>query len=412
MLSKLQLQPQQSGNLKSYIKSIRNAFFVKTGSSFGRLIIPVLVLILLLFGFSEPNFGSTPNFSVTFFFLTWPVHIEIFLDSNGWAGQFKCIINSKMNYEQTIHVKRILCSLVSTHLALIGFFDRLLKLRKESKEKIMSYLIQHKLVRWFFSLDPKTQRWLKLVAIALLFALCFAFFSSTIPAILFARAVRFLGVNSSCAEQEKSEKAAPSSKKEKGASTSSKAGGASSKGQSSTNAKAGGSSSKGQPSTNAKAGGSSSKGQPSTDAKVGGSSSKGESSKEAQPSSKGKGSTSSKKNKSSTKASASESKKESKQPTKASKNKQLEAALFRNDESPQAMADQLSKMKAYDERTSFKGVPFVDLEEQKGGRRNELTKKERGETYQDTHLDYNSLPGDSVGERMGSILSVLHKKES
>ncbi len=388
---------EQIRNLKSYLKVLRNALFVKTGSSFGRLIIPVLVLILLLFGFSEPNFGSTPNFSVKFFFLTLPVHIEIFLDSNGWAAQFKFIINSKMNYEQMIHVKGILCSLVATHLALIGFFDRLLKLRKERKEKIMSYLIQHKLVRWFFSLDPKTQRWLKLVAIALLFALCFAFFSSTIPATLFARAVRFLGVNSSCAEQEKSEKAAPSSKKEKGASTSSKAGGASSKGQSSTNAKAGGSSSKGQP---------------STDAKVGGSSSKGESSKEAQPSSKGKGSTSSKKNKSSTKASASESKKESKQPTKASKNKQLEAALFRNDESPQAMADQLAKMKAHDERTSFKGVPFVDLEEQKGGRRNELTKKERGETYQDTHLDYNSLPGDSVGERMGSILKVLHKKES
>ncbi len=366
---------------KLIIEGIRKAFLVKSNSFICRLIIPTLLLILLLFGFSEPNFNSIPNFSLKFYFLTLPLHMEIFLDSNGWAAQFKFIINSKVNYEQMIHVKDILCSLVVTHLALIGFFDGLLKLRKKRREKIVSYLRQHKLVRWFFSLDQKTQRWLKLVAIVLLFALCFAFFSSTIPATLFADAVSFLGVNSSCAEQERSEKAAPSSEEEKGASTSSKAGGSSSKGQSSTSAKAGGSSSKGQ------------------------------SSKEAQPSSKGKASTSSKKNKSSTKASASDSKKESKQPTKASKNKQLEAALFRNDESPQAIADQLAKRKAHDERTSFKGIPFVDLEEQKGGRRNELTKKERGETYQEKHIDYNSLPGNSVHECMGDILGQLYEKK-
>ena len=396
---------------KLIIEGIRKAFLVKSNSFICRLIIPTLLLILLLFGFSEPNFNSIPNFSLKFYFLTLPLHMEIFLDSNGWAAQFKFIINSKVNYEQMIHVKDILCSLVVTHLALIGFFDGLLKLRKKRREKIVSYLRQHKLVRWFFSLDQKTQRWLKLVAIVLLFALCFAFFSSTIPATLFADAVSFLGVNSSCAEQERSEKAAPSSEEEKGASTSSKAGGSSSKGQSSTSAKAGGSSSKGQSSTSAKAGGSSSKGQSSTSAKAGGSSSKGQSSKEAQPSSKGKASTSSKKNKSSTKASASDSKKESKQPTKASKNKQLEAALFRNDESPQAIADQLAKRKAHDERTSFKGIPFVDLEEQKGGRRNELTKKERGETYQEKHIDYNSLPGNSVHECMGDILGQLYEKK-
>ena len=366
---------------KLLIECSRNALLVKSNSFSSRLIILALLLILLLFGFSNPNFNSIPNFSLKFYFLTLPLHMEIFLDSNGWAAQFKFLINSKVNYEQMIHVKDILCSLVVTHLALIGFFDGLLKLRKERREKIVSYLRQHKLVRWFFSLDKKTQRWLKLVAIVLLFALCFAFFSSTIPATLFADAVSFLGVNSSCAEQERSEKAAPSSEEEKGASTSSKAGGSSSKGQSSTSAKAGGSSSKEQ------------------------------SSKEAQPSSKGKASTSSKKNKSSTKASASDSKKESKQPTKASKNKQLEAALFRNDESPQAIADQLAKRKAHDERTSFKGIPFVDLEEQKGGRRNELTKKERGETYQEKHIDYNSLPGNSVHERVGDILGQLYDKK-
>ena len=282
-------------------------------------------------------------------------------------------------------VNKMVLSLLLTYAISSGFLAWLVGWQyiwtKKSKEQLIYYLKKQKSLRWYFELNEEKQWWIKIVVIGLLFLLCYMVISSEIWYWICYRILQLIGRKSFSADDQESKKAAPSSQQEA----------ASNSGQeraSKPGSKAHGSSSKPQPSPSQK------------------------DSKEKQSSTKGKASTSAKKNRSSAKATPSDSNKASKQSSKGKANSgvTLHELLTRDDakEDDNLIAD-LQRKARLEKKPPTEGT-FTDLEFEKGGFRNKVTKMERGDTSKEVYRRFDSSPGNTA-EELSKYLAGITKSD-
>lgn len=297
---------------------------------------------------------------------------------------FNCFFQYSILNTPNFNIK-LLVSLLLTYAISSGFLAWLVGWQyiwtNKSNKQLIYYLKKQKSLRWYFELNEEKQWWIKIVVIGLLFLLCYMAISSDIWYWIGYRILQLIGRKSFSADDQQGKKAAPSSHQKT----------ASNSGQEKAS----------KPSS--KAHGSSSKPKPSPSQKD---------SKDKGSSTKGKASTSAKKNRSSAKATPSDSNKASKQSSKgkAKSGITLDELVAREQakEDDQLIAD-LAKKAQLEKKPHTKGT-FTDLEFEKGGFRNKVTKMERGDTSKEVYKRFDSLPGNTA-EELGQYLGSVTKSD-